>query len=112
MRSNSRITSVDWLSYEIRYPIILSARSWITKLIIIDIHLKMNHYGGTNYLLSKLNKRFWVIGARRLVKEVRKECIRCQFERKKRIIQKMTPLPKFRFQKPLMVFTKTAVDFT
>ena len=42
MRSDGRLTHAKFLSYDVRYPVILPRRSWVTRLIIKDCHDKGN----------------------------------------------------------------------
>ena len=48
IRSNGRLTNAQFISYDVRHPVILPRKSWVTKLIIKDAHEKGNHAFGTN----------------------------------------------------------------
>jgi hypothetical protein len=43
LRSKSRLANVDYLSYEVRYPVLLDKQEPLTKLIISSAHFKFAH---------------------------------------------------------------------
>ena len=38
MRSDGRLKHVEFLAYDVRYPIILPRRNWVTKLFVKEYH--------------------------------------------------------------------------
>ena len=48
MRSDSRLKYAEFLPYDVRYPIILPRKNWVTKLIVKHHHVLGNHNAGTN----------------------------------------------------------------
>ena len=108
---DGQLTYAEFLSYDVRYPIILPRKNWITKLIIKHHHELGNHNAGTNQTWSSLSTRFWIIAAREAILEWEKECAMCQ-KRKAKVAQRiMAPLPLNRLTTSLRAFTKVAVDF-
>lgn len=57
IRSNGRLTNAKFLSFDVRYPVILPRKGWVTKLIIKDVHEQGNHASGTNHTLAALSAR-------------------------------------------------------
>ena len=49
LRSEGRLRNAKFLSYDVRYPVILPIKSWVTKLIVKDAHERRNHVFGTNH---------------------------------------------------------------
>ena len=92
IRSDGRLTYAEFLPYDVRYPIILPRKSWITKLIVKHHHELGNHIAGTNQTLSSLSTRFWIIAAREAILEWEKECSLCQKRKAKVAQQIMAPL--------------------
>ena len=67
--SDGRLTNAKFISYDVRHPVILPRKSWVTKLIIKDAHEKGNHAFGTNQTLAVLSARYWIISAREAIRE-------------------------------------------
>ena len=64
LRLDGRLTYAEFLLYDVRYPIILPRKNWVTKLIVKHHHQLGNHVTGTNQILASLSTRFWIIAAR------------------------------------------------
>ena len=111
LRSDGRLTYAEFLPYDVRYPIILPRKNWVTKLIVKHHHELGNHVTGTNQILASLSTRFWIIAAREAILEWEKECAMCQKRKAKIAQQIMAPLPLNRLTTSLRAFTRVAVDF-
>lgn len=111
MRSDGRLKYAQFLSYDVRYPVILPRKSWVTKLIVKEYHEKGNHATGTNQTLAALSTRYWIISGREVIREWEKECAECRRRRSKPCQQIMAPLPTARLKTSLRAFTRSAVDF-
>ena len=111
MRSDGRLKQAKFLAYDVRYPIILPRKSWVTKLIVKDFHEHGKHAAGTNQTLAALAARNWIIAGREVIREWEKECAECRRRKAKACQQVMAPLPISRLTTSLRAFTKTAVDF-
>ena len=111
IRSDGRLTNAKFISYDVRHPVILPRKSWVTKLIIKDAHEKGNHAFGTNQTLAVLSARYWIISAREAIREWERECDECRRRKAKASQQIMAPLPLARVQTSLRAFTRTSVDF-
>ena len=48
MRSDSRLQYAEFLPYNVRYPILLPRKNWVTKQIVKYYHEMGNHNAGTN----------------------------------------------------------------
>jgi len=89
MRSDGRLTYAEFLPYDVRYPIILPRKNWVTKVIVKYNHELGNHSAGTNQTLSSLSTRFWIISAREKILEWERECAFCK-RRKAKVAQQIT----------------------
>jgi len=83
MRADERLRYVEFLPYDVRYPIILPRKNWITKLIVKHHHELGEHTAGTNHTLSLLSSKYWVISAREEIIEYEKECTVCKRKKAK-----------------------------
>ena len=55
MRCDGRLKHAEFLAYDVRYPIILQRRNWVTKLIMKEYHERGNHATGINQTLAALS---------------------------------------------------------
>lgn len=97
------------LMYSQVHPIILDGRHSLTKLIVWDEHLRLEHAGPT-LLQSSLNEKFHIIGARRVVRFVTRQCIICRRNTVQPQDQLLGQLPAERVS-PSPPFEKTGVDY-
>jgi len=111
LRADSRIINAEFLDWETRYPIILHKDSWVTWLLIGEYHKQNRHYGGVEYCLSGINERFWIKGARGVIRRFMLECLYCRRKNAKGENQIMAPLPSFRVVEPERPFENVAVDY-
>lgn len=108
MRIRGRLENSN-LSYDEKFPIILSPKSHFTKLIILEYH-HLTLHGGTQLVLTWLRKKFWIINARNTVRFQILKCVVCYRMRAKAGEQRMGVLPSPRVQ-PSFVFASTGIDF-
>ena len=111
MRSEGRLKYGEFLPYDVRYPIILPRKSWITKLIVKHHHELGNHSVGTNQILSTLSSKYWIVAAREAIIEWERECAMRKRKKAKRTEQIMAPLPLNRLTTSLRAFARVGVDF-
>ena len=64
------------LSFEEKHPVILP-KSHVSMLLVRSHHRMMKH-AGVATMISTLRCQFWIVGLRRMVKKVKRECIACQ----------------------------------
>ncbi len=94
--------------YESRHPIILHGRHPLTRLIIRSEHARLLHAGPT--LLNASLTRYHIIGGRKVVRSVVRECITCRRYSAKPQPQRLGQLPIERVT-PGPVFDKVGVDY-
>lgn len=111
MRSNSRLSKVAWLEDEVKYPVILPKHHAMTWLIVKQVHEKIGHPLSINAALNEIQRRFWIIRARSLLKLIQAKCMVCKLAKEKCLQPKMAPIPRYRFDPPLQAFSKTGLDF-
>ncbi|GFS65095.1 integrase catalytic domain-containing protein [Trichonephila clavipes] len=84
-------------SYEkedFNFPILLPANDVVVKLIREE-HVKEMH-AGSLILRARLREKFWIIRAKRLVKQVLPECVICKRYKAKHAEVPFAPLPRDR----------------
>ena len=111
IRSDGRLKHAEFLPYDMRYPIILPRRNWVTKLIVKEFHERGNHATGTNQTLAALSTRYWLLAGQEEIREWEKECLVCRRRKSKPCSQIMAPLPTSRLKPSLRAFVRSAVDF-
>ena len=82
------------LSEDSRHPVIVP-KGHLGLLLARHIHVTMQH-AGVNSMMVQLRNNYWVIGARRICRKVKKGCVRCQRFDSPTIDQPMAPLPEER----------------
>jgi len=111
IRMNARLRFNRNLAYEEKCPIILPSKSHLTDLIIRDVHADYNHCGGTNYTLSLLSQKYWIVHGRQEVKRVLRDCTICRRVNAKPKMQQMGPIPTARVAEPdERAFNKIGID--
>ena len=78
IRLNSQLQYADFLPHDVRHPIVLPRKHWVTKLIVKYYHEKGNHNSGTNQTLSLLSTKYLIIAAREEIIEWERECAICK----------------------------------
>lgn len=110
LRSKGRICNAH-CGEDMKYPILLPPKSFLTRLLIQNTHENHNHCG-TRETLNVLRNEFWVPRGRQSVKGVVEGCVRCKYYNGKSFTYPgPPPLPSERvsFERP---FQHTAVDYT
>ncbi|XP_036317530.1 uncharacterized protein LOC118732509, partial [Rhagoletis pomonella] len=108
LRVGGRLKHAE-VSPDVKHPIILHKSCPIAKLMISDIH-KFTLHAGPRIMQVILQRRYWVIGARGLIRNVYHKCIKCICLNRKLAMQSMGDLPASRTNYA-RCFTRSAVDF-
>lgn len=92
-----------------KHPIVLPKEHHITKLIILNEHLKRFH-AGTNATLYGVRENYWPMNGRNVTRQIVRKCIRCFRAKPREVKYLMGDLPKDRLSmtKP---FLNVGVDF-
>lgn len=108
LRLYGRVISPN-LTYDERYPIYLSAKGTLAKLIMKHVHLKTLH-GDAQQMLQLLRQQFWIPKARRLANTCIHSCTCCFRYNMKIASQLMSTLPAERTT-PARTFQRSGVDY-
>jgi hypothetical protein len=107
MRVKGRL-QLSELSYEEKHPLILP-RGHVASLLVSQQHLIMKH-AGVDSVVTALRATYWIIGLRRLVKSIKRECYACQRADARACQEPPAPLPSLRVSEA-SPFTVTGVDY-
>lgn len=108
IRVKGRLQQSD-LEYAEKHPVILP-KCHLTKLLVRFQHEKVKKHAGVSTLVTSLRDTYWILGVRRLAKEVKKSCVSCQRHDAMSFCQPAAPLPGARVtQAP--PFSVCGIDF-
>ena len=111
LRSESRLSFSKDIPYDIRFPIMLSKRSALSKLIAESAHDQYEHPVGRQMAKNKVRENFCIIGIDNLLREIKAGCLYCIRMFRKPLEQQMAAIPQYRFEHPLQAFSRTGLDF-
>ena len=97
------------LPSEQRHPVLLHHQSRYSRLLVQDIHANALH-AGPSTMMAIMAEHYHILGARRIVKSLSQQCIRCQKAYCKTSAQMMGQLPADR-TRPSPPFHVTGIDF-
>ena len=109
MRLTGRLRHAD-ASYEMKHPILLSAKHPIVRKLIEDAH-ESNYHEGTEYVRSILQQNYWIIGLRNALRNVKLKCVKCRKQQAGGVQPFMADLPKERLEQRVFPFANTGVDY-
>ena len=107
LRVGGRLKHADLPAHR-KFPFLL-AKHRVGRLIIEQIHKDTLH-GGVQLMLRTLRDRFWILGARNLVKKCIRECVTCARHRAITGEQVMADLPSCRVN-PSRPFSHSGLDY-
>ena len=89
--------------------ILLPGKHYFSKLIAEKEHIDVGHLA-LESTIARIRSKYWIIGVRKLVREVIRNCRHCKLKFKKLASQKMSPLPIERL-KPTPPFQNVGLDY-
>lgn len=108
LRVNGRLSQAD-IDYNSKFPILLPAKNYVTRLIIRAEHIKLFH-AGPQAVLANLRLKYWIIHGMVEIKSVIKGCIICYKLKAQTANQLMGSLPVDRVS-VARPFSKVGIDF-
>lgn len=97
------------ISDDTKSPIVLSSKCSLSLLIVKDAHIHALH-GGPQLTLNIVRHKYWIIGAKNLIKRAIRQCITCFKHSSTPITQLMGQLPACRVT-PGKPFRSSGVDY-
>ena len=109
LRSDSHLRHIP---YGVKFPVILTKRTYLAELIVQAFHHKFEHPVGRNLAKHKVQEAgYRILGLDKLFRIVKSECFICKARENQPLEQQMAPVPGYRFKEPLHAFSKTGLDF-
>ena len=91
-----------------KHPLILPRGHRLTFLILLATHQRAHL--GTEWALSTLRAKYWIPGARNMLRHIRRKCVTCQRLYDSPSPQKMADLPPARVESSAVAFQATGLD--
>lgn len=98
------------LDYTHMHPVILPRSDHVVNMIIDYYHVKYLH-AGPELLMSLLRQRFWILSARRIVRQRVHMCNICFRQKPRPTYPLMADLPDSRTRQVVKAFTHTGCDY-
>jgi len=90
--------------------VLLARHSWLTRLIVLDIHHRLKH-AGPDWTLTKFLPSYWMPKAKRTVTHILSSCLNCKRLKTQPFARpEMPPLPGMRVR-PARSFEYVGLDF-
>ena len=97
------------LPNERKHPLLLPKSCQLTILLVRYEH-ERNLHAGPQLLLSVLQQKYWIVGARDIARRVTRQCVTCHRYKAAAAQQLMAPLPMLRTT-PANPFVRVGIDF-
>ena len=91
-------------------PVLLSKESYLTKLVIREVHANFNH-AGIYSCLSALKKEYWIPNIFSTVKKVVKLCVHCRRFNERTVKLNQSPYREFRMEPDTQPFSNIFIDY-
>ena len=108
LRVGGRLERAD-LQFSTRHPLILHRKDRLSWLLVRHLHWSNQHAGPTT-LMGILLNTYYIVGAKRLAKDVSKSCVVCRKASGRTMTQVMGQLPPARIT-PSLPFSTVGIDF-
>ena len=108
MRIGGRLLKAD-IHSSAKHQLILPGKHHVMQLLIWQYHEK-SHFG-TEYVVSAMRQRFWVINGRVSAKQIGRGCMVCKQRTARPNEPFLSTLPSFRVEQGNPPFFKSGVDF-
>ena len=108
MRVHSRLDH-SALSLDEKRPVIIP-KGHLARQIVRFQHEKVLKHAGVSTLVTSLRGTYWILGVRRICKEVKKGCVACQRQDARAVNEVAAPLPRQRVTQA-NPFSVSGVDF-
>lgn len=109
LRMRGRISNIEGVSYDTKYPVIMGKNHRITTLIIEAMHRKFLHRNH-EIVISELRNLYVIPHLRRQLQKIRTTCYFCKNRNVKPIPPLMGQLPKSRLSPFIRPFSFVGVD--
>ena len=98
------------LAYESKHQLLLPHNHHISKLLIMEHHKSVGHFG-QEYVLSRLRQKYWIVKGRAAIRKVLGGCLTCRKQNAVRGQQVMADLPADRLTPGEPLYSYVGIDF-
>lgn len=109
IRVGGRLANSE-LDFDSRHQILLPRQDRIVDLLVSHYHVN-NFHTGPNLLLSLLRQRYWILSARRIVRQITFNCNLCFRAKPRPVYPIMADLPHSRVETAPKAFSHTGCDY-
>ena len=109
IRVRARLNNAT-LSKDLKHPIFRSAKHPAVVLMLRQMH-EDNQHGGTEYVRSLVQQKFWVVGIRNAMRSIKSKYVKCRKLAVQRIHPHMAVLLKKRVWGKVYPFKSTGIDY-
>ena len=109
LRVGGRIDAARNVEFELKRPVILDGRDYLTKLIVRYYHSSFLH-GNQETVVNELRQKYWILRIRPTVKEIASKCMFCRIRKAKPVPPRMGDLPEARVTHHQRPFTFCGLD--
>jgi hypothetical protein len=99
----------DAIPSDMKKQVLLPKKHHVTELIVRHVHAQVGH-GGRETTLACLRTKYWVIGARNVIRGIISNCFVCRRWRSPAVEQQMADLPECRAACDGAPFSHTGID--
>jgi hypothetical protein len=100
IRSHSRLSQIRNVPFDTWFSVILSSRSFFSKLLIAHYHYQYEHTVSVEAAKAKIKNMLHIVGLENGLKSIRSVCLFGKKNRAKASTQIMASLPSYRFETP------------
>ena len=93
-----------------KHQVILPRSHHVVELIVNRYHIEAGH-SGTEYVLSLIRLKYWIVPGRQAIKKCSTKCLQCLRQRAKACEQIMADFPRDRVDGNLPPFSHVVVDY-
>lgn len=108
LRLNGRLMNAP-IHYDAKFPIVLSDKGHVTRLLMQEAHQETKH-GGVQQILQYLRQEFWILRSRNLASSTVHHCAGCVKYVRTTESQVMGCLPELRVT-PARAFERVGIDY-
>ncbi|XP_058816083.1 uncharacterized protein LOC131679388 [Topomyia yanbarensis] len=110
IRLESRSAHAEFISFELRFPIVLPKDHDVTKKLLLFYHKKFGH-ANRETVVNEIRQRFYIPKLRAAVLQVSKKCIWCRVHKCSPTFPRMAPLPDQRLTSRMRPFSFVGIDY-
>ncbi|XP_062557996.1 uncharacterized protein LOC134222870 [Armigeres subalbatus] len=110
LRVGGRLQQAEFVSFDMKHPVILPKDRAITNMLILQYHEKFGH-ANRETVCNELRQRFYIPKVRQAIRQAVNKCMWCRVNRCKPLTPMMAPLPVQRVSPQLRPFSSVGVDY-